>query len=151
MTYERLFHTSMPVTGLLFDATAYDLKWNGERNASFQGPTLPSQSLATHLINTFKFHCGDLFHLFEEQEFMKRFYRFYEDPEGRSGASTLWYIHYLLILAFGQALVSQASRVQRPAGSDLFLHAMRPMLDFAFFDVDPIESIQVLACAVLYL
>ncbi|KAH7133913.1 hypothetical protein EDB81DRAFT_112125 [Dactylonectria macrodidyma] len=151
MTYERLMETPLPTSDLLFDGNVYDLKWNGEREPLAQYPTLPTRDFALHLINAFKFHCCQLFHLFEERAFMKQFDSFHQDPTGRSAVSALWYIHYLLILAFGQAFVNQPSKVQRPPGGDLFLHAMRSMPDFTFLKADPIEKMQVLACVALYL
>ncbi|KAJ3545695.1 hypothetical protein NM208_g2383 [Fusarium decemcellulare] len=151
MTYERLMDIPMPTADLLFDGNVYDLKWNGEKGPIPQEPPLPAQDFALHLVNAFKFHCSQLFHLFEEENFMKQFYRFHEPSGGRSRVSTLWYIHYLLILAFGQAFVNQSSKVQKLPGGDLFLHAMRLMPDFTFFKADPIERMQILACAALYL
>lgn len=67
--------------------------------------------------------------------------------------SSLWYVHYLLILAFGKAFVVQASRPnsRRPPGAELFVQAMQLLPDFTFFAADTIELIQVLCCAALYM
>ncbi|OQV04959.1 Fungal Zn2-Cys6 binuclear cluster domain-containing protein [Cladophialophora immunda] len=144
MTHERVMRAPLPPDNLLFEGKSYDLGWDGKRNTSLEspseGPALPSADFAMYLINAVKFHCGQLFHLFEEDKFMQQFSQFHENPT--QAPSSLWFIHYLLILAFGKAF---------PPGAELFVHAMKLMPDLAFYSADPIEAIQVLCCAALYL
>lgn len=152
MTYERLMGTPLPTADLLFDNSLYDLKWDGTRTSSADDdvPRLPTQDFAFHLINSVKFHCGQLFHLFDEEDFMHQFSRFHENPTDYARESPLWYVHYLLILAFGKAFVNQSARSQRPPGGDLFVYAMRGLPDLAFLDADPLQKAQVLCCIALY-
>ncbi|KIV87188.1 hypothetical protein, variant 1 [Exophiala sideris] len=155
MAHERVMQAPLPPENLLFEGKSYDLGWDGNRHlsreAEFEGPALPSADFAIYLINAVKFHCGQLFHLFEEENFMQQFSLFQASPEQASQRPNLWYIHYLLILAFGKAFVGQGSRGRRPPGAELFVHAMRLLPDFAFYNAEPIESIQVLCCTALYL
>ncbi|PLB47658.1 hypothetical protein P170DRAFT_409875 [Aspergillus steynii IBT 23096] len=157
MTHEKLTGSSLcpDPTSLLFDDGVYDLKWDGNKaNYSqdiFDVSKLPTADFARFLINTVKFHCGQLFYLFEEDRFMQQFEAFHQNPSQRARSSPLWFCHYLLILAFGKSFVVQSTRSHRPPGADHFVQAMQCMPDFTCFDGDPIEKTQVLCCAALYL
>lgn len=157
MTHEILTGSSLfpDPDNLLFDNYVYDLKWDGNRaNASqytFDVAKLPTAHFARYLIDSVKFHCGQLFYLFEENRFMEQFEDFQKSPAEKARSSPLWFCHYLLILAFGKSFVVQPTRSQSPAGANHFVQAMQCMPDFALFDGDPIEKTQVLCCAALYL
>lgn len=152
MTYEATNHAPLPSENLLCDGTSYDLGWDEQEYISSQvdheSVALPSADHALYLINTVQFHCGQLFYLLDEYEFMQCFYFYHEDGSNRPG---LWYIHYLLILAFGKAFVVQNSKGQRPPGADLFLLAMNLLPPAHFFVADAVRMVQVLCCAALYL
>lgn len=155
MTHEALTGTALPTDGLLFDGHVYDLKWDGTRKLSAQegfGPsTLPTQDFAIYLINSVKFRCCQLYYLFNEEDFMQQFALYHENPTEYPSISPLWYVHYLIILAFGKAFVVQTSKSQIPPGAELFVYAMKLMPDLTFFKCDPIEKIHVLCCAALFL
>ncbi|KIW45224.1 uncharacterized protein PV06_03626 [Exophiala oligosperma] len=161
MAHEKVLGAPLPPENLLFEGKSYDLEWDGERrparNSSSQAaeisPALPSADFATFLINAVKFHCGQVFYLFEDERFTQQFSQFQRDPTKTMEASRLWYIHYLLVLAFGKAFVAPSTngRSRKPPGAELFVHAMTLMPEFSFYDADPIEEIQVLCCAALYL
>ena len=155
MTYERLMGTTLLPDRLLFEGSVYDLQWDGRRHlpgeSSFDPNILPTQDFAVYLINSVKFHCGRLFYLFEEEYFMKQFALFHEDPLEHARKYPLWYVHYLIVLAFGKAFVVQTSKSQRPPGTELFIQAMKLMPDLTFLEADHIEKVQVLCCAALYL
>lgn len=157
MTHERLTGSSLSPDpdNLLFDDHVYDLKWDGNRANTpqdmFDVSNLPTQDFARYLINSVKFHCGQLFYLFEENRFMDQFENFQQNPAKEARSSPLWFCHYLLILAFGKSFVVQSAGSQSPPGADHFVQAMQCMPDFTFFDGDPIEKTQVLCCAALYL
>ena len=157
MTHERL--TGSPLfpdpDRLLFDDHVYDLKWDGNKanlpEDIFDISTLPAPDFSKYLINSVKFHCGQLFYLFDENRFMEQFTSFQQNPTDKARSSPLWFCHYLLILAFGKSFVVQSARSKSPPGAEHFVQAMQCMPDFTFFDGDPIEKIQVLCCAALYL
>lgn len=156
MAYEAVTGEQLPTEGLIFDGEAYDLGWDGQRApAPAQNtqslPNLPSQDFAIHLINTVKFHCGTMFYLFDEQRFMAQFALFHETSGNHADISPLWYVHYLLILAFGKAFVVQVSKSPRPPGAEFFVCAMKLLPDLSFYKGDPHEKIQVLCCIALYL
>ena len=156
MTYEQLIGRPLPPEDLLYDGNVYPFSWDGTKSAVSQYPfdasSLPTRDFALHIINTVKFHCGQLFYLFVEENFMAQFVLFHQDPAETSRVSPLWYVHYLLILAFGKSLVAQSGKgTKPPPGIDLFVRAMQLMPDFTFLEADPIEKIQVMCCAALYL
>ncbi|KAM0081358.1 hypothetical protein ACKRZS_006487 [Fusarium odoratissimum] len=87
---------------------------------------MPSLDHAVFLINTVKFHCGQLFHLFDEETFMAYLHEFYADPSSHIAAAGLPYIHLLLILAFGKAFAENNNyQAKRPPGADYFVTALR--------------------------
>ncbi|CAG8232481.1 unnamed protein product [Penicillium salamii] len=138
----------------LFDGHVYDLNWDGNKTNYqhiFDVSNLPTADFAKYLISSVKFHCGQLFYLFEETPFMERLEIFYQNPAKEAQNSPLWFCHFLLILAFGKMFVIQSSRKRGPAGIEHFLQAMQCMPDFNFFKADPIEKIQVMCCGALYL
>ena len=116
----------------------------------FDESILPTSDFALFLINAVKFHCGQLFHLFDEQEFMRSFEN-YHNPNHRGGRSDLWHIHYLLVLALGKALIVRVGQDRRPPGAELYVQAIKLLPDFAFLSNDPIPSMEILCCAALYL
>lgn len=80
---------------------------------------------------------------------MESFSRFYEDPQRETNYSALWYIHFLLILAFGKAFIARANKEKRPPGAELFAQAMQLLPDITFLYTDPIQSVEILCCAAL--
>lgn len=158
MTHKRL--TGSPLSPdpekLLFDDHVYDLRWDGNKTNSnpqavFDVSNLPTPDFAKYLIDSVKFHCGQLFYLFEESRFMEQFATFQQNPAQEARSSPLWFSHYLLILAFGKSFVVQSTRSRSPSGAEHFAQAVQCMPDLTFFDGDPIEKTQVLCCAALYL
>ncbi|KAL8830592.1 MAG: hypothetical protein Q9191_001345 [Dirinaria sp. TL-2023a] len=148
--HERLYGVPLPAASHLFQGPAYELGWDGRRGtAELDDAILPTADFALFLINAVKFHCGQLFHLFDEQEFMRNFST-YHDQGHRDNCSELWHIHYLLILALGKAFIVRVGQNRRPPGANLFVQAMRLLPDTTYLCNDPIPSIEILCCAALY-
>lgn len=137
---------------LHFDGSAYELGWDGRRKtAGIEKPPLPTADFALFLINAVKFHCGQLFHVFDENVFMHYFGIFHQGLDGQSRCPDLWYIHYLLILAIGKSLVGRVCKGKKPSGADLFTYGMQLLPDTTFFWTDPLQSTEILCCIALYL
>lgn len=155
MAHESLLGERLPSENLLYEAEVYDLGWDGQRSLSpspsLDPGALPSPDFAIYLINAVKFHCGQMFHIFDEEKFMEQFSQFHDSSADRSALYPLWYVHYLLILAFGKAFVVRTSKGRRPPGADLFQQAMKLLPDITFLCAKPVESIEILCCAALYL
>ncbi|KAG9769159.1 hypothetical protein KCU88_g6965, partial [Aureobasidium melanogenum] len=135
---------------LLFDGTAYMAEWDRlTLSAETSEPTLPSRDHSLYLINTVKFHLGHLFHLFDEETFMFNFHRFYQNPHGTVHGPGLWYIQYLLILAFGKAFVVHKTK-QTPPGAEFFAHAEKRLPEMTNLCRDPMNATEILCCIALY-
>lgn len=151
MTCDRL-GMQLPTENLHFEGSVYNLDWQMLRQTPEPSRhSLPAPDYAVYLINATKFHCGQIFHIFDEEDFMHQFAIFHEDKAGIERVTQRWYIHYLLIMAFGKAFVARNSHDGRPPGANLFLEAMRHLPEITFFSTDSIESIEILICAALYL
>nr|POF01397.1 putative transcriptional regulatory protein c3c7.04 [Quercus suber] len=152
MAHETACGECLPALNLLFEGSTYDLKWDGRRsNAGIDTTGLPTSDFAMFLINAVKFHCGQLFHVFDERNFMNHFKKFYEKPDNDHDRPILWYIHYLLILALGKAFMARTGTGRHPPGVDSFVQAMQLMPDIIFLCTDPLPAIEVLCCASIYL
>lgn len=151
LTHEHIYQEALPTGALLFDGATYDLGWDGLRTAhNADTPSVPTFDHAIYLINTVKFRCGQLYHLFDETDFMRNLHEFYSEPKpaGRGG---LWYIHFLLILAFGKGFVKHKQQGTKPAGAEFFVTALQLLPDVSVLHQEPIESTEILCCVALYL
>lgn len=152
MTHEYLHKTPLPAEALLFDGSAYELTWRGHLGSDESDlPAIPSPDYAIYLINAVKFHCGQLFHLFDDEEFHRKLQQFYSNPNQRERKSDLWYIHFLLILAFGKIFISQKVTGTRPSGSEFFHRAIEILPPAYILCQEPIASTEILCCIALYL
>lgn len=156
MTHEHLYQTQMPTDNLLFDGSCYDLDWNGSRvSPGPDTPPLPTMDYAIFLVNAVKFHCGQTFHLFDEETFMNGLYSFFEHPSGQPQferpGDELWFVHFLLILAFGKAFVSQKTQGRRLPGVEYFTKALHLLPAMIGLWQEPVSTVEILCCIALYL
>lgn len=114
-------------------------------------PASPTIDHALFLINTVKFHCGQLFHVFDNDVFMHHFNEFHAKGRETSSCPELWYIHYLIVLAIGKSLIGRIRQSMKPSGGELFVRAMQMLPDQIFLWTDPVQSTEILCCAALYL
>ncbi|KAF9694385.1 hypothetical protein EKO04_007231 [Ascochyta lentis] len=76
---------------------------------------------------------------------------FYQDPMTYAEAHLIWFIHYLVLMAFGKAFVTQTRRGSEPPGLQLFERALRLLPDVTFLINERVESTETLCCIALYL
>lgn len=152
LTHEYIHQSPIATDTLLFDGSAYDLGWDGSRiTPAPDPPIMPSLDHAVFLVNTVKFHCGQLFHLFDEETFMGYLHEFYADPTGHIAAADLRYIHLLLVLAFGKAFAENNNyQSKRPPGADYFVTALRLLPSIHILVYEPLISTEILCCIALY-
>ncbi|KAK7442413.1 hypothetical protein Landi51_09714 [Colletotrichum acutatum] len=151
ITHQYVHKTPLPSNALLFDGTTYALDWDGYRASEApEMPALPTQDYAIYLVNAVKFHCGQMFHLFDEETFMKSLYSFYSDPNPRPDPTDPWFIHFLLILSFGKAFTTKTNRGSRPPGHDFFVKAMQLLPDFSVLLKNHVLSTEIMCCIALY-
>ncbi|KAF9878797.1 C6 transcription factor [Colletotrichum karsti] len=152
ITHQYVHKTPLPTSALIFDAAAYTLDWDGYRTGEGpEMPALPTQDYAIYLVNAVKFHCSQMFHLFDEESFMKSLYHFYTDPNPRGDPTDLWFIHFLLILAFGKAFTTKANRSRKPPGHDYFIKAVQLLPDLSVLLKQSVLSTEILCCIALYM
>ncbi len=127
------------------------MKPHGNRDSiAKENSAVPTADYAMHLVNSVKFHCGQLFHLFDEESFMNNLRDFYAEPKQDTSRTDLWYIHFLLILAFGKAFVTKTSRGKRPPGANFFCKAVQLLPDASVLWMEPVESTEILCCIAMY-
>lgn len=155
MAHEQILGTPISPENLLYQSETYDLGWDGFRG-SLPSPhddsaTLPTADHAIYLINAVKFHVGQMFHLFDEESFMRSFSIFHSPTADKSAITPLWVTHYMLILAFGKAFLARTVKGRRPPGAEFFVQAMKTLPDVTFLCMHPIETLEILCCATLYM
>lgn len=153
LTHHKLYHSFFPKEMKHFDNLdhAYELGWDGSRKTVMPDPSiLPTLDHAIHLINSVKFHACQTYHILDEESFMRQLCAFYEDPPEKVHTMQLFYIHLLVILAFGKAFTERSTRSRRPVGFDLFLSAWMQLPDVMFLFRHPIEAVELLCSVALY-
>lgn len=113
---------------------------------------LPSIDHALYLFDTVKFHLGQHYRLFDEKDFIKNMQEFYfGTPSEKATECRLWYVQFLIMLAFAKAFLAQSKGKEDPPGSNFFIRAMSLMPDITMLWKDSLLAIEVLALASLYL
>jgi len=152
LIHSQISRTPLDKTSLHAEGEAFDLGWSSSRNNSpvdLSGP--PSLDFALYLMNKVKFRIYQLFHLFDEKRFSSNFYLFYDNPVEVATQSPLWYIHFLLVIAFGKSCIGRSQTSDHLPGWDLFVRAMELLLDPMFLCVEQVNSAEILICVALYL
>ncbi|KAL3457668.1 hypothetical protein BJX64DRAFT_302444 [Aspergillus heterothallicus] len=137
----------------LFNGDLYPLVW---RSAPFDDhpdiSNLPSIDHALYLFNTVKFHLGHNHLLIHEKEFVEHIHRFYYgDAMKQATECRLWFVQFLLVLAFGNAFLLQSKNAREPPGAKFFLRAMALMPDYTSLSRGGFLAIEVLSLTGLYL
>ena len=148
---------SRPASDISFslDGDAYRLTWKTSpsrypRQAELSG--IPPLNYATYLYDTVKFHLSQVFLLFDEHTFDVQLQEFYQDATEKVAQNRLWFIQFLLVLAFGTALLnSTVASNTDPPGASFFLRAMSLMPDMLNLWEDPSTSTEIFAMIALYL
>ncbi|KAF2446560.1 Zn(II)2Cys6 transcription factor [Karstenula rhodostoma CBS 690.94] len=152
VVHQHIRSTPLPGTEFLFDGSAYKLPWDGTRSLpETNAPVIPSIDYAIFLINAVKFHCGQLVHLFDEEEFNAKLHAFYGNANPNKLQDSLWYVQFLLIIAFGRTLVQRKHRESKPPGADFFVHALQLLPDTNRLCQEPLVATEILCGIALYL
>ncbi|BCR89890.1 Zn(II)2Cys6 transcription factor [Aspergillus chevalieri] len=137
------------------EGDVYALQWRpAAPNESPDINGLPSIDQALYLFNTVKFHLGQIYRFFDDDEaFVSHVREFYcGDAATKASECRLWFVQFLLVLAFGNAFLSRSSRnTKDPPGSKFFVRATSLMPDLASLWGDSLLAIEVLAMMGLYL
>lgn len=151
MTYEFIHRAPIASTSLQFDGETYDLHREELESAGSQF-AVPSRDHALHLVSTVQFHCGRLFHLFDEHTFMSCFEDFYKlTPNLPTSSDDLWFLQFLLIMAFGKAFSSKKTSSRRELGVPFFNKAISLLPSISILAQEPALGTEILCCIALYL
>ncbi|KAL4799571.1 hypothetical protein BDV19DRAFT_400798 [Aspergillus venezuelensis] len=137
----------------LFDGDLYPIQWAPATPGSTPDiSNLPSIDHALYLFNTVKFHLGHNFRIVHEPEFVENVHRFYYgDAVKQVSESRLWFVEFLLVLAFGNAFLAQRKSATDPPGAKYFVRAMSLMPDHTSLSRGGFVAIEALALTGLYL
>lgn len=137
---------------LAVDGDAYQLHWrqaSSEELPDISG--LPSLEHALYMLNTVQFHFGHLYRLFDEDEFLRNLQEFYDNAAAKVQSNRLWYVQFLMILAFGEAFLAPVRKAANTSSwTKYFSRAMSLLPDVTGLWQEPILSIEVLALIGLY-
>lgn len=148
----RVHPTSTRPIPLAVDGDAYQLYWG---HASSDEPPdisgLPSIDYALYMLSTVKFHLSPLYRLFDEKEFLHNLYEFYDNAPRKVQGSRLWYVQFLVILAFGEAFLTPVRNATNTSGwTRYFTRALSLLPDITGLWRDPMLAIEVLTLIGLY-
>ncbi|KAF7552408.1 hypothetical protein G7Z17_g4366 [Cylindrodendrum hubeiense] len=150
---DHLKASDLPDVAINEESRAYDLDWGSkpfDDAANFHN--LPSIDHATYLIESLKFHVGQLFHLFDERNFRHKIREFYANPAKYAGQNRIWYVQFLAVLALAKAVGTNPPKGSRTLpGSEFFTRAMSLMPDSSYLFNDALTAIEALCVIALYL
>lgn len=113
---------------------------------------LPSIDHALYLLNGVKFHIGQMYHLFDETEFMSHFHDFYRNPAEKAESRRIWFVQFLVLLALGKAVsVAPLKGASSLPGANFFIRAMNLLPDSSYLFRDALTAIEALIAISLYL
>ncbi|CAG7923000.1 unnamed protein product [Penicillium olsonii] len=139
---------------LNLDGAAFRLHWQPKLAVDASDLVkLPPVDHALMLYNIVKYRLGELFGIVDEKSFLCSFDEFHRSPLKTAQMLPLWFIKYLMILAYGKALTSYPDPAAvAPSGSDLATRALSLLPDVAFLqDERPaLLAIEILALIALY-
>lgn len=131
------------------EASVYLL--NAERSLLGQDDIkgLPSSELAMFYMHAVKFRTCPLYYLFDDGDFTFHLRRFYSNVLEYAQQHRIWFVHYLVIMAFGKTFNTNHNAVT--AGLTLFSRALRLLPDTTVLCQDPVPSTELLSSIALYL
>ena len=133
------------------DGVAFRLRWKPKADVEQSDlANLPPKAYVTYMLSTVQFHLGELSQLIDQSNFERHLDSFYRDALSTAQYQRLWFVEYLLILAFGKAFLYQAGPVSVPAGCEYGMRALSLLPDPAQMHEEQMLSIEVLALAAVY-
>ncbi|KAI1394410.1 fungal-specific transcription factor domain-containing protein [Hypoxylon trugodes] len=151
MLREKLHPEDPSIPSCLIDPDLWTLTWRTSSSDLPDFSGLPSVEHAIFLLNTVKFHIGQTYRFFNESEMESQIRNFYSNALHKAGECRLWFVKFLLILAFGTAFQAPPTTSQEPPGAKFFTRAMGLLPDPSSLWKDSILAIEVLALVGLYL
>ncbi|KAH6976653.1 C6 transcription factor [Ilyonectria destructans] len=152
MLSEKLHPEDSSLPPSLFSTETYSLTYKTSVVHDLPDVTgLPSLSHALYLFSTVKFHLGQTYQLYDEEEFEQEIRDFYPNALQKATECPLWFSKFLLTLAFGTAFHTPPRDSPDPPGCKFFIRAMALMPDSNSLWKDGFLAMEVLALGGLYL
>lgn len=150
---DKLKLSSVSNSPIFLTDDVYDIKWSPIPAATaIDIGGLPSLDYALYMVDTVKFHLGPTYRCFDNKTFQEHIREFYfGDPAKKAEEQRLWFVQFLMVLAFGKAFLSQSVSSDEPPGAKFFIRAMSLLPDITMLWKDGLLAIEVLAMAGLYL
>jgi hypothetical protein len=144
--------TTSPPDPLNLDGAAFTLRWTTKSNVDQEDlANLPPLDYAQYMLSTVKFHLGELFQIVDETHFVHHLKMFYQNPLQTAQQYRLWFVEFLLVLAFGKAFLVQSGPSSfAPPGSEHGTRALALIPNLQQLHEGHILSIEVLALAAIY-
>ncbi|OTB00947.1 hypothetical protein M426DRAFT_225408 [Hypoxylon sp. CI-4A] len=153
MVREKIHPEDPSIPPNLIDTEAYTWTYKTSSSDLCDVTGLPSLDHAIYLLNTVKFHLGQTYHLFDGAEIEQQIRDFYSNGNGLQVVveSRLWFVKFLIILAFGIAFQGSPTPNQEPPGAKFFTRAMSLLPDPTELWKSSLLAIETLALIALYL
>jgi hypothetical protein len=152
MLSETLYPQDSSLPPSLFSTEIYTLTYKTSAAHDLPDVTdLPSLNHALYLFNAVKFHLGQTYRLYDEDEFEKEIRDFYPNALQKAADCPLWFSKFLLTMAFGTAFHAPPRDSPDAPGSKFFIRAMALMPDSNSLWKDSFLAMEVLALGGLYL
>lgn len=148
---EKLRPGSPSLPQNVLDTEVYEFPWPSFSASEINISGLPSLNHALYLFTTVKFHLGQTYRLFDEVEFESEIKDFYANAVQNVPQYRVWFIKFLLVLAFGTAFHTSHTTAQQPPGARFFSRAMALMPGTGCMWKESMLGIEILAMAGLYL
>lgn len=140
-----------PLAPTRLDGTAYALDWPRHDTPALAFRDMPTVDYAIYLVNTVKFHLGQLYHIFDEDTFEPRLRTYYAaHPNGHDEISLICRVQLLVVLAFGKAFLARKGDTAKPPGASYFERALALLPAVHELYTDPITSVEVYCAIALY-
>lgn len=118
---------------------------------SSQLAALPPLNTIQYLAETLLFHIGDLYHIFDRENFSIRLRNLYATGGHLRPLDQLWHVQLLLVIAFGKLFLGRSATQLGPPGALEFVHAMRVKQSIQDAWTDQILYLEILCLMALYL
>lgn len=118
---------------------------------------LPSSETALHYLQNLEFRTRPLYQLLDQAQFREQMRHFYLRPVDSIRENTLWFCHYLVVMAFGKVIVSRCFAQKNTfsaailPGIELFERALSLLPDATYLCKHAVESSELLCCIAMYL
>ncbi|KAH6643502.1 fungal-specific transcription factor domain-containing protein [Boeremia exigua] len=133
------------------DGDAYPLRWDHIQESNWLR-SIPPRDYAIYLLNSVKFHLSHRLQFFDHEAFATKTAEFYNSPLETARSSRLWCVQFLVIMAFGKALLERPRNHIVPSGFEFFARGMSLLTCVPELQrTEPILTIEVLALIALYM